>query len=192
MRALTDLLLATCLLVLPFAVREWVHWRSTLPGGAGRRGSSRGGQASNLAWMTAYVLLLGLGVGAVTADAALAHAVPGLAVLWAGALLRCFAYRALGAHYAMDIVVRDGHRVIDAGPYRWLRHPLHLGLLVEITGLWLVAPTWWSLLLPAAALAALLWRNRDEERVLLEALGEPYRIYRARTWDLVDLLPGAR
>jgi len=98
--------------------------------------------------------------------------------------------REIGVYYHPLILLREGHRLIDAGPYRRLRHPLHLGLHIEMLGLALLAgtvPGWIALGLSLLVLAR---RNMQEERELEKFFGVTYRGYRSHAWDVIDLLPG--
>ena len=173
----------------PFAIRELVHWRIAADSPRRRDGTSSGGEASVWIWTAAYVALLALATRAAWLDALWRSGWIGLPILWAGAALRVSAYRALGSHYAATIRVHAQHVIVRSGPYRWLRHPLHLGLVLEMAGLALAAPTPLALSLLAVALGVLVVRNVAEERVLIAGLGEPYRAYRASTWDPIDWLP---
>jgi protein-S-isoprenylcysteine O-methyltransferase Ste14 len=71
--------------------------------------------------------------------------------------------------------------------YRWVRHPLMLGLLVAFWS----APTMSQgrLLFAAVSTAWILVSIRIEERTLLAVLGEEYRSYRERTSMLLPLRP---
>jgi protein-S-isoprenylcysteine O-methyltransferase len=136
-----------------------------------------------------YVLLLALALYGAIQGVLWEGGIVGLPLLWMGALLRAWSYRALGRHYTVTVFVREDHALVTSGPYRWLRHPLHLGLNLEMLGLALVVPSAHSLALVGLGILVLFVRNRIEERALVEGLGERYRRYRARAWDVVDLLP---
>lgn len=80
-----------------------------------------------------------------------------------------------------------GQTVCASGPYRWIRHPGYLGMLLSLLAFPLVLGSYWSLVpaLPAAAL--LVVRTVLEDRFLAQNL-PGYREYAARTrWRL---LPG--
>ena len=75
-------------------------------------------------------------------------------------------------------------RIVEAGPYRWVRNPMYLGHLIFLAGLAAVLQSW----IGAAVLAFhLVWfdrRVRGDERHLEERFGEPYRDYcrRVKRW----------
>jgi protein-S-isoprenylcysteine O-methyltransferase Ste14 len=110
----------------------------------------------------------------------------GLAVLAAGVALRTWAILTLGRLFKFVVVIQEGHRVVDSGPYRLLRHPSYTGALVAFLGVGIVLDGWLSMLtLVAIPLAAVLIRIRVEEAELAAALGAQYTGYAARTRRLV-------
>jgi protein-S-isoprenylcysteine O-methyltransferase len=100
----------------------------------------------------------------------------GIAMIWAGMAFRLWAVLTLGAFFRTSVVVQDGHQLVTAGPYRWLRHPAYTGAIVTTTGLGLAFGNWGSLaalmLFPCLAIA---FRIHVEERALTEQFGEAYR-----------------
>ena len=113
--------------------------------------------------------------------AALVALVLGLALtLWAMHVNRFFSS-------AVRIQTDRGQRVIDSGPYRWVRHPGYLGAIPAITASGLVLCSWLATALGALGSLWLLWRTRAEDR-LLHAELPGYEAYAARVrWRL---LPG--
>jgi len=103
----------------------------------------------------------------------------GIAMVWAGMAFRLWAVLTLGALFRTSVVVQDGHRLVTAGPYRWLRHPSYTGVIVLMTGLGLVFANWVSLaamaILPTLAIA---FRMHVEERALGEQFGAAYADFR--------------
>ncbi len=113
----------------------------------------------------------------------------GLALMWIGLAFRQWSIAALGSFFTMDVQIHEDHRVIDRGPYRWLRHPSYSGGLAIVIGFGLAEGSWLSLAVTCAIpLAAYLLRIRVEERALLEELGEEYAAYARRTARLVPRL----
>ena len=110
----------------------------------------------------------------------------GLAVLAAGVALRTWAILTLGRLFKFVVVIQDGHRVVESGPYRLLRHPSYTGALTAFLGVGVALDSWLSVLaLVAIPLAAILIRIRVEEAELAAALGTQYTSYADRTRRLV-------
>ena len=92
----------------------------------------------------------------------------------------------LGVLWSGGIVRREGHRIVDTGPYGVVRHPICSGLILAAAGLALIKATW--LALAGAALIALGFalKARVEERFLSSELGSgAYAAYRGRVPMLV-------
>jgi protein-S-isoprenylcysteine O-methyltransferase len=76
----------------------------------------------------------------------------GIALMLAGIALRLYAMALLGRYFTFDVAVHVGQRVIDAGPYRYIRHPSYSGALLTLAGFGLTLGNLAGL---AAALACL-------------------------------------
>lgn len=97
-------------------------------------------------------------------------AVACLLLLAATFALRYWVIGTLGERWTTRIYVLPGERVVADGPYRFLRHPNYLGVLVETAALPLVHTAWLTALLFTAANGVLLAvRIRAEERALASA-----------------------
>ena len=71
-------------------------------------------------------------------------------------------------------------RIVEQGPYRFVRNPMYLGHMIFLAGLALLLGSW----IAAAVLAFhVVWfdgRAREDEAHLESLFGEPYRAYRRR------------
>ncbi len=120
-------------------------------------------------------------------DSALACATfLGLAFTW-------WARLHLGRLWSGAITRKQGHQIVDTGPYGLVRHPIYAGLIVA---LWAtaIAQGRASGLAGAALLAFGFWlKARAEERFLIEELGaDAYGEYRRRVPMLVPPIWRAR
>ena len=109
--------------------------------------------------------------------------VAGLALLLLGALLALWARWTLGAMYGVSttsaVQLNVGHRLVQHGPYAYVRHPLYLGIWLVFLGATFVYRTW----APLAYLVMFLplfRRAQREEAALAAALGEEWREYAGR------------
>jgi len=79
---------------------------------------------------------------------------PMLAAFVAAQALRYWAIRSLGERWMTRVVWVRGDDLVVTGPYRWLRHPNYLAVVVEFAALPLVHSAWITAL--AASLANVL------------------------------------
>ena len=101
--------------------------------------------------------------------------VVGVVLAWLGLLLRWWSFRTLGQYFTLVLKTSPDQAVVDAGPYRFLRHPSYTGLLMTVLGCALMVGNWVGFVAcSAVVVAALIYRIRIEERALIEALGENY------------------
>src|SRR4029450_5148707 len=64
-----------------------------------------------------------------------------------GTALRQWAAQALGPFFTRSVMIREGHRMVTSGPYRYVRHPGYAGVLVSLVGLALTLGNWLSVVL---------------------------------------------
>jgi protein-S-isoprenylcysteine O-methyltransferase len=106
-----------------------------------------------------------------------------------GAALRGWSIVTLGRSFSLTLQTHAGQRVIEHGPYRFVRHPSYLGGELALLGLGLALGSWVS----AVALAApMIWaharRIRAEEQMMAGSFGEAWKAYCSRTWALLPFV----
>jgi protein-S-isoprenylcysteine O-methyltransferase Ste14 len=112
--------------------------------------------------------------------------VAAIAMIGAGIAIRIWGLHHLGHYFAELIVIREDHKLITGGPYRFLRHPLHAGLLLQILGFALIANLRWVYLLAIIAGVVAIPREFHEEQILKDNFGQEYDDYRRRTFGLTN------
>jgi protein-S-isoprenylcysteine O-methyltransferase Ste14 len=85
------------------------------------------------------------------------------------------------------IQTERGHRVIDTGPYSFIRHPGYLGFFGWSLSTPLFLGSWWALMPATLAIIAIVIRTALEDRTLCEELAG-YREYSDRV--RYRLIPG--
>jgi protein-S-isoprenylcysteine O-methyltransferase Ste14 len=102
----------------------------------------------------------------------------GLSFLIVGYLIRGIAIRGLGKFFTGTVLIKEDHRLVRSGLYKYLRHPAYAGTLLAHLGLGLSFSNWFALgfsTIPFIAVA--LYRMRVEEQALREAFGSEYVAY---------------
>jgi len=95
-----------------------------------------------------------------------------LAVFLAAFALRMWVISTLGERWTTRIVCLPGSAPVTGGPYRWLRHPNYLAVILEIASLPLVHTAWLTALVFSLLDAFLLRvRIRAEEEALRRLTG---------------------
>lgn len=99
---------------------------------------------------------------------------PALVLVVASQTLRWWCIGTLGERWNTRVIVVPGLPLVDRGPYRWLRHPNYVAVVVEGLALPLVHTAWVTAVAFTVLNAVLLLRFRipAEERAL-RAVHEP-------------------
>ncbi|HLE85763.1 MAG TPA: isoprenylcysteine carboxylmethyltransferase family protein [Thermoanaerobaculia bacterium] len=96
-----------------------------------------------------------------------------LAVLVAATGLRIWTLRTLGGRWTTRVLVLPGEALVTGGPYRHLRHPNYLAVVLEVAALPLVHTAWATALAFSAANALLLRVRIGVEERALDGAGGP-------------------
>jgi protein-S-isoprenylcysteine O-methyltransferase Ste14 len=109
----------------------------------------------------------------------------GLALFALGGVLRIWPMFVLGERFSGLVAIQPGHALVTGGPYRYVRHPSYLGMMLGLAGWALLFRSAVGLAAVALALVVLAARIEDEETLLASHFGDAYAEYRRRTWRLV-------
>jgi len=111
--------------------------------------------------------------------------IAGVVLMVAGQILFALAKRENAFFSSTAEIQSDrGHRICETGPYRFVRHPGYLGMLISQLAFPLVLQSYWAFLPTAVGTLLLIVRALLEDRYLMDRLGG-YRGYAARTrWRL--------
>ena len=165
--------------------------------------TKRSGDRSHARDRGSYGLIVVLLFVGLTLDFTLSARLPQAAILWrqdwvffsgiglmlAGVALRWWAIATLGKFFTFDVAIQSNQKVVDSGPYRYIRHPSYTGALLTQVGIGLALGNWAGLLALMLCMAiAYSYRISVEERTLTAALGEPYKQYMLRTRRIIPFL----
>ena len=112
---------------------------------------------------------------------------PMLGLVLGAMALRYWAIAALGERWNTRLIVVPRTEAVVLGPYRFVRHPNYLAVIVEIFALPLVHSAWVTALVFSAANAVLLARRIPREEAALAL----HSNYGARLGARARLIPGA-
>jgi methyltransferase len=94
-------------------------------------------------------------------------AAPALLILCCAFALRWWTLKTLGQRWTTRVLVVPGEELVGAGPYRWLRHPNYVAVVLEIAAIPLVHSVWLTaVVFSIANLVLLRERVRVEEGAL--------------------------
>ena len=117
-----------------------------------------------------------------------AYALAGLTLV--GVLFAWWARLHLGRLWSGAVTRKEGHRIVDTGPYALVRHPIYTGLVVAIVATAVAQATATSLIGAALIVCAFTMKARIEERFLTTELDpDAYGAYRRRVPMLIPFLP---
>ena len=77
---------------------------------------------------------------------------------------------------AATVTVEEGQKVVSAGLYGLVRHPMYMGATIMMAGIPLALDSWWGLAVLIPCLFGVAFRIRDEEKMLTNELSG-YREY---------------
>ena len=105
-----------------------------------------------------------------------------LAAILLGAALGLWAWGTMGLK-RISVMPETNERtvLVTAGPYRWLRHPMYVAVVVFCGGLLWLPFTWWKLLLWLLLVGVVTMKAKLEERFLTRRFDD-YAKYKQQAW----------
>jgi protein-S-isoprenylcysteine O-methyltransferase Ste14 len=107
---------------------------------------------------------------------------------WAGApigftavCLLLWTLHSLGHNLTDTVVTRREAALVTHGPYRWIRHPFYVAMLLAVIATSLVVANWFVALTGVGVFALLAVRASTEERNLVARFGRDYEEYMRQT-----------
>ena len=114
---------------------------------------------------------------------------PGAILMATGILVRQWSIFTLGRYFTLTINVQKNQKVVDYGPYRFIRHPSYLGMSITVIGIGIALQSLGGILAIIVLYGlAVGYRIRVEEKFLVSELGEDYVQYMKRTKRLIPFI----
>jgi protein-S-isoprenylcysteine O-methyltransferase Ste14 len=98
-------------------------------------------------------------------------------------------HRELGRNWSISLDLRETHKLVTDGVYARVRHPMYTAFWLWALAQALLLPNWVAGLSGLVGFGTLYaFRVGREEKLMLDAFGNEYRAYMARTARLVPRL----
>ena len=112
----------------------------------------------------------------------------GAAVCVAGLFVTIWARRTLAGNWSGDVTLKQGHELVKAGPYRFVRHPIYTGLLLMCLGSAMESGRLRSWLGVACVAVGFWIKLKQEEKLMLRHFPDDYPSYRKQVKALVPFV----
>lgn len=113
----------------------------------------------------------------------------GIVTMCLGFILRHWSIYVLGKYFRTTVEFEQDQKVVQTGPYRYVRHPAYSGIILFFIGYGLIAQNWLSLVAAVVLpTISLLYRIRIEEAALVQGIGTGYREYQKKTKRLIPMI----
>lgn len=109
----------------------------------------------------------------------------GILVAVVGFILLWWTHHALDDNFSVCLKLKDDHRLIMGGPYRFIRHPMYLSFIVIIASICLISANTAVIVTNILTAVFLCSRINNEEDMMRERFGDEYAEYSMRTGRLL-------
>ena len=107
--------------------------------------------------------------------------IPGFVLMQAGE-------KYLAKQFSIEVTLQKDHKLIQSGPYKVIRHPRYLGILIFFTGISLTFRSLLGIFIVLALAGVLIWRVFAEEKMMREEFGKEWKEYQSKTWRLIPYI----
>lgn len=129
----------------------------------------------------------GIGSSALRAKPPQLLAPIGVLAVFAGIGFAVWARVVIGSQWGMPMTVRERPRLVTAGPYQLVRHPIYTGVILGMVGSAMVSGWVW-LIIGAIFGFYFIYSARSEEQTMSEKFPGEYASYQARTKMLIPYI----
>ena len=113
----------------------------------------------------------------------------GIIVMILGIIFRQWSIAVLGRFFSGTVGTQEGQKVVEKGPYKYIRHPSYTGALLILIGIGLALQSWGAVITLVLLFSiGYGYRIHIEEKVLISELGDPYIKYKKRTKRLIPYI----
>ncbi len=113
----------------------------------------------------------------------------GVFLLVAGTIFRLYAIYTLGKYFTSTVQIKDQHKIIITGPYKFLRHPSYTGAFSAMLGCAVLLQSIIGFIIFGIAMLYVYYlRIKTEEETLFQNFKEEYTQYCNHTWKMFPLV----
>jgi len=94
----------------------------------------------------------------------------------------------LGRNWSGVVTLKEGHELIERGPYRFVRHPIYTGILTMFFATALALGHLAGFAATLLMFASFWIKLRDEEKLMLQQFPRQYAAYRQRTRRIIPFV----
>jgi protein-S-isoprenylcysteine O-methyltransferase Ste14 len=105
-----------------------------------------------------------------------------------GLAFAVWARATLGRNWSGVVTLKEGHELVERGPYRFVRHPIYTGILTMFFATALARGHLSGFVGTLLMFASFWIKLRDEEKLMLQQFPERYADYRRRTKRLIPFV----
>ena len=164
----------------------WIYWLASAFNAKEGRGSRRRLPVTGLTALSVVLLIRVFRGGSLAVHSLVLEAI-GTVVFASGLALAIWARIHLGRNWGMPMTEKAEPELITSGPYRIVRHPIYLGLLLGVLGTAL-ATDLIGLIIVAVLGGYFYYSASVEERNLTATFPTAYPAYRAATKMLIPFV----
>ena len=151
------------------------------------------GRLATFAFLTlTFMLLLGKipwwGINTRIWPSGRALRILGCIIAFMGLVVSIWSRFSLGPNWSATVTYREGHELVQRGPYRFVRHPMYTGFLLMIAGTGVNLGTVSSLGALVICFIGMWWKLIKEEIMLSRHFPNAYHRYKSHTKALIPFV----
>lgn len=111
--------------------------------------------------------------------------IAGSFLLVGGTAFRLYAIQVLGKYFSATVQIKNEHKIISVGPYKFLRHPSYTGAYIAMLGSAVFLQSISGMLIFGIGMLFVYnLRIKAEEQTLTNQFGVKYTLYASRTYKM--------
>ena len=105
-----------------------------------------------------------------------------------GLVFACWARVSLGRNWSGVVTLKEGHELVERGPYRFVRHPIYTGIITMFFATALALGHLAGFAATLLMFASFWIKLRDVEQLMLQQFPDQYAAYRRRAKRIIPFV----